>query len=157
VFRHAFNTPVDTLEARFHRMRARQKQHDEISETDEGDRDEIPFLNATVNLYRNVYTLAGDLSSEQIWRKQQSERRLLAPREGFMTTPVDQALAKHHPSLRLPSTTGVEHGANISKTAKMFQRKNPLSGSNMALCLTSSQKLNRSKSFSSRPGGRGVG
>jgi 8-oxo-dGTP pyrophosphatase MutT (NUDIX family) len=35
-----------------------------------------------------------------------------------MTTPVDQALAKHRPSRRLPSTIGVEHGANRSRTAK---------------------------------------
>jgi hypothetical protein len=65
------STLVDTLETRFHRMRARQKQHDEASENHESDRDEIPFLNATIDLYRSVYTLARDLSSEQIWRKQQ--------------------------------------------------------------------------------------
>ncbi len=49
---------------------ARQKQHDEASEIDEDDRNEIPFLHATVGLYRSVYALARDLSSEQIWRKQ---------------------------------------------------------------------------------------
>ena len=35
-----------------------------------------------------------------------------------MAIPVDQALAKHRPSRRIPSTIGVDHGANRSKTAK---------------------------------------
>jgi len=70
VFRHEFNTPIDTLEAHFHRMRARQKQRDEASETDEGDRDAIPFLNATVGLYQSVYTLARDLWCEPSRHKQ---------------------------------------------------------------------------------------